>query len=247
MSTIQTQKIPIPGVKKIITIASGKGGVGKSSISAYLAAYLSNKNYKVGLIDADIYGPSIAKLLNIEDFLAQSQDGKIIPAVVEKIKVISISFLTDNKGAFAWRGPMVGKAIAQLFSSTLWGDLDYLIVDTPPGTGDIHLSILGSYKIDGVFIVTTGSQISCIDVERCIDLHQKFNTKFYGIIENMSYYANPISKKKIPLFGQGGGKLLSEKFGIPLIDQLELVPNLADIKFCDLLKTLKINLNNIDL
>ena len=243
----QKTKITIPGVKKVVTVSSGKGGVGKSSVSAWFAKYLAESGYKVGLLDADIYGPSIAELLGVKNFIANLEDGKIIPFVAENIKVASISFLTSNQGAFAWRGPMITKAIRQLFLTTKWDELDYLIIDTPPGTGDIHLSIFTSYKIDGAFIITTPAQISSIDVRRCIDLHQQFGINIHGIIENMSYYIDQSTKEKIKIFGSGAGLELSKQFGVRLIDSVELVPDLGSCKFKDLTKYLTINLNNLDL
>jgi ATP-binding protein involved in chromosome partitioning len=240
-------QITIPGVKKIILISSGKGGVGKSTISAYLAKYLVENGKKVGLADADIYGPSIPRIVGLENFIPQFIDGKIVPAEVDELKVMSIGFLAKNDGAFAWRGPMVTKAITQIFSGVAWGALDYLIVDTPPGTGDIHISILSNYKIDGAFIITIPSELSADDVTRCIDLHQKFNTNIYGIIENMSYYYDKNLNQKIALFGEGAGKKLAQKFNLPLIGSVELVNNLSGASFCQITNRIKINLANIDL
>jgi ATP-binding protein involved in chromosome partitioning len=240
-------KIQIPNVKKIILISSGKGGVGKSTISAYIAKYLLDKGNKVGLVDADIYGPSIPRMLGLKSFSPKSVDNKILPAEVEGLKVMSVGFLTQNDGAFAWRGPMTTKAIMQLFSGVNWGELDYLIVDTPPGTGDVHLSILSTYQIDGAFIVTIPSEISSDDVARCIDLHQKFDINIYGIIENMSYYYDVNLKQKITLFGEGAGQNLASKFNLKFIDSVEIIPNLTSVKFNQITNRIKINLNNINL
>ncbi len=240
-------------INKIITISSAKGGVGKSTISAWLAKHLSEQGKAVGLLDADIYGPSIPTILQIanntihqfENLEPKIHEGKILPLEVMGIKVMSIAFLANNAGAFAWRGPMLAKAISQMFESVAWGKLDYLIVDTPPGTGDVHLSIFAKYKIDGAIIVTIPSNISKIDVQRCIDLHRKFNINIYGIVENMSYYET--NGDRFHPFGQGAGQSLSKEFNLKLIDQLPLIDNLSNISFADLDKALSINLTDIGL
>lgn len=243
MSIAGAAKLKLSGVKKIILVASGKGGVGKSTISAYLAKYLAEQNNKVGLLDADIYGPSIPEIVSLQSFTPEFSNGKIIPAETFGIKVMSIAFLTKEQGAFAWRGPMLTKAINQLFNSVEWGELDYLIVDTPPGTGDLHLSIFTGYQVDGVFIITIPSKVSSIDVARCIDLCAKFSVPIYGIIENMSYYQDPENQ----IFGHGAGQYLSEKFQIPLIDKIALIPEISNIGFGEITKYMKINLNNTNL
>jgi ATP-binding protein involved in chromosome partitioning len=239
----ESQKQKITGIQKIVLVSSGKGGVGKSTISAYLAKYLAEKGKKAGLLDADIYGPSIPEILGLQDFTPEIKNNKFLPAETFGIKVMSIAFLAKNEGAFAWRGPMITKAVNQLFNGVEWGELDYLIVDTPPGTGDLHLSIMATYQIDGVFIVTIPSKISSIDVTRSIDLCQKFNTPIYGIIENMSYYQEP----KNQIFGHGAGQYLSEKFNIPLIDKIALIPEISGVSFDQITKYMKINLSNTNL
>jgi ATP-binding protein involved in chromosome partitioning len=239
----ESQKQKITGIEKIILVSSGKGGVGKSTISAYLAKYLTEKGKRVGLLDADIYGPSIAEILALQDFLPEIKNNKLLPAETCGIKVMSMAFLAKGEGAFAWRGPMITKAVNQLFTGVEWGQLDYLIVDTPPGTGDLHLSIMATYQIDGVFIVTMPSKVSSIDVARSIDLCQKFSTPIYGIIENMSYYQD----QKNQIFGHGAGQYLSEKFNIPLIDKIALIPGISNISFEEITRHMKINLSNTKL
>jgi len=239
----ESQKQKITGIEKIVLISSGKGGVGKSTISAYLAKYLAEKGKRVGLLDADIYGPSIAEILALQDFSLEIKNNKFVPAETCGIKVMSMAFLAKGEGAFAWRGPMITKAVNQLFNGVEWGQLDYLIVDTPPGTGDLHLSIMATYQIDGVFIVTMPSKISSIDVARSIDLCQKFSTPIYGVIENMSYYQD----QKNQIFGHGAGQHLSEKFNIPLIDKIALIAGISNICFEEITKHIKINLSNTKL
>jgi ATP-binding protein involved in chromosome partitioning len=233
----------LPGVSKVILVSSCKGGVGKSTISAALASYLCAKNKKVGLLDADIYGPSIPEIVGLKSFSPKIEKNKMIPPIVQGVKIISIGFLASNDGAFVWRGPMLTKAITQLFAGVDWGDLDYLIVDTPPGTGDIHISILSNYQISGAIIVTMPSQISANDVARCIDLYHKFNTNIYGIVENMSYYQE--KDRKIAIFGQGGGSMLSERFNLPLIAKTKIVQGLERVNFLQLHKALDIDFVNL--
>ncbi|MBA2629145.1 MAG: P-loop NTPase [Rickettsiaceae bacterium] len=200
-------KIQIEGVGKILLIASGKGGVGKSTIAALLAHKLKNDGKKVGIIDADIYGPSIPHLFSLKG-KPELDDNKMVPLENYGIVVNSIGFLTEPSASISWRGPMASKAIYQLLSLTKWGSLDYLIVDSPPGTGDIHLSILQNYIIDQVIMVTTPQKISEIDVSRAVSLYKKFHVPIWGVIENMSYYIIPQTKEKIEIFiGDGGNKI----------------------------------------
>ncbi len=229
----------LPEIAKIILVSSCKGGVGKSTISAALAGYLLEQNKKVGLLDSDIYGPSIPEIVGLENFTPEVVDNKIIPPVIYGIKIMSIALLTLNSGAFIWRGPMLTKAVAQLFSAVDWGALDYLIVDTPPGTGDVHISILNNYQVNGAVIVTIPSNVSANDVARCIDMYRKFNTSIYGIIENMSYYQD--ISGQIDLFGKGAGDRLSKDFDLPLIAKSRIVQGLSEMGFLQLHKELGID------
>ncbi|AFC71681.1 Mrp/NBP35 family ATP-binding protein [Rickettsia australis] len=215
----QKPKHIVENVKKIILVASGKGGVGKSTISTLIAQQLSLEKYRVGIVDADIYGPSIPHIVGINK-VPKTTDGRIIPITVKSIQVVSIGFFVKDHSAIIWRGPMASKTIYQLLSVTKWDNLDYLIIDMPPGTGDIHLSLLENYHLDGVIIVTTPQKISEIDVIRSIDLYQKLNLPILGIIENMSY-----------MFENNSGGHLSQKYNIPLIAQIPIMPQIADA--CD--------------
>lgn len=215
----QKPKHFVEKVKKIILVASGKGGVGKSTISALIAQQLSLENYRVGIVDADIYGPSIPHIFGINE-VPQTVGGRIIPVRAKNIEVISIGFFVKDYSAIIWRGPMASKTIYQLLSVTKWDNLDYLIIDMPPGTGDIHLSMLENYHLNGVVIVTTPQKMSEIDIVRSIDLYQKLNLPIIGIIENMS-----------DLFDGNSGSHLSQKYNIPLIAQIPVIPKIANA--CD--------------
>lgn len=236
-------KIHVDGVGKIIIVASGKGGVGKSTISALLAQKLAAQNKNVGIIDADIYGPSIPHIFNLEG-RPELEDKRMIPLQNHGVFVNSIAFLTKPSASISWRGPMVSKALYQLLSLTKWGELDYLIIDTPPGTGDIHLSLLQNYFIDKVLMVTTPQQVSELDVRRAIDLYKKFKIPIDGIIENMSYYLDSIADKEIKIFSGNSGAKIAKNHDIPLLARIPIVSGLsAD---CDIGESLKSHFALID-
>jgi ATP-binding protein involved in chromosome partitioning len=218
-------KIYIENVGEVIVVAAGKGGVGKSTITALLAHKLTAEGKKVGVIDADIYGPSIPHIFGLDGKPAL-ENNRMIPLKNYGILVNSIGFLTAPSVSVTWRGPMTSKALYQLLSLTNWGKLDYLIIDTPPGTGDIHLSLLQNYIIDKVIMVTTPQSISMIDVVRTINLYNKFNVPIAGIIENMSYYNLP-NKDKLKLFAGKSGELIAKEYGIPLLAKLPIIPELS--------------------
>ena len=218
-------KIHIENVDKLIVVAAGKGGVGKSTITALIAQKLSKEGKKVGILDADIYGPSIPAIFSLSG-KPEIVDNKMMPLKEYGIEINSIGFLTDASSAISWRGPMISKALYQLLSLTKWNDLDYLLIDTPPGTGDIHLSLMQNYYIDSVIMVTTPQRISSIDVDRSINLYQKFNIPIKGIIENMSVYEDSVGKK-INIFPGNNANNLAKKYDIPLLAKLPLMPALA--------------------
>lgn len=246
----QKSKLHIENVKNVILVAAGKGGVGKSTITALLAYKLKLEGKKVGIIDADIYGPSIPHIFGLSG-KPELENNRMIPLESHGVLVNSIGFLTAPSASVSWRGPMTSKALYQLLSLTHWGELDYLIIDSPPGTGDIHLSLLQNYIIDQVLMVTTPQIISKIDVVRAINLYKKFNVPINGIIENMSYYNAPNSKEKIELFSGKAGELIAEEFNIPLLARLPIMPELSkscdagkDLeKYSELLKEVKISLS----
>ncbi|MGV2432516.1 MAG UNVERIFIED_CONTAM: Mrp/NBP35 family ATP-binding protein [Rickettsiaceae bacterium] len=208
----------IEGVKKVILVSSGKGGVGKSTMSVFLAELLQSHGAKVGIVDADIYGPSIPTMLGVESQKPELENKKFIPIFHRNFQLMSIGFLVPEAGPIAWRGPMATKAIYQLLGATKWENLDYLIIDMPPGTGDIHLAILENYNIDNVYIVTIPQAISMIDVERAIGLYQKFGIEISGIIENMSSENFP----------GDAGEILSKKYGIKLMGK---VPPIKEVSY----------------
>ena len=224
-------KIHIDGASKVILVSSGKGGVGKSTITALLASALREQGQRVGVLDADIYGPSIPQIFGTNQ-KPELDDKKMVPIEAFGIQLNSIGFITAPGASISWRGPMVSKALYQLLSLTKWQELDYLLIDMPPGTGDIHISLMENYIIDGVLVVTTPQMISAIDVERSINLYKKFNTNIIGLIENMSFYLDENSGKRIELFSGLGGKTITEKFDIDLLEKLQLLPELS--KSCDL-------------
>jgi ATP-binding protein involved in chromosome partitioning len=235
-------KIHIEGVKYVLAVAAGKGGVGKSTVSALIAERLTLSGKKVGIVDADIYGPSIPQIFGLQG-KPVINDKKMIPLIARGIEVNSIGFLTAPNSSISWRGPMVSKALYQLLSLTRWGDLDCLIIDLPPGTGDIHLSLLQNYILDSVIMVTTPQKISKIDVCRAIDLYKKFSVSILGIIENMSYLTDPVTGQPKTLFSGNAGEEIANSYKLPLLAKLPIEPDLADscdrgeslIKYADLM------------
>ncbi|MBW0454147.1 MAG: Mrp/NBP35 family ATP-binding protein [Candidatus Kinetoplastibacterium crithidii] len=207
-------------VKNIIAVVSGKGGVGKSTISANIAYSLCLLGARVGIIDADIYGPSLPIILGVNDKPEIIDHDKMVPIIKHGIQVNSLGFLLDYDSPAILRGPMITKIFEQLVSKTKWCDLDYLIVDMPPGTGDIALSLAKNIPIVGAVIVTTPQDVSLMDVRRCIKMYKKVGTRILGIIENMSSYMCPHCMNVSHLFGIGGGKRIATQYNIPLLGEL---------------------------
>jgi len=222
-----TQKMNqhLPGVKNTIAVASGKGGVGKSTVAVNLAVALALDGAKVGLIDADIYGPSVPMMLGINDKPRIYQDtatAKMLPLENYGIKVMSIGFLIDDDAPVIWRGPMASGAIKQFMSDVHWDELDYLIFDLPPGTGDIQLTLVQTLPLTGAVVVTTPQDVSIIDVRKAVAMFQKVNVPILGIVENMSYFIAPDTGKRYDIFGTDGGKKLAEQLSIKLLGQLPI-------------------------
>ncbi len=225
----------LPDVKNIIAVASGKGGVGKSTVAANLALGLASKDVKVGLLDADIFGPSIHFMMGLNDYNPDvaDVDGKQIMEPAEKfgIKVISIGFLIDEKQAVVWRGPMASGALKQFFTDCNWGKLDYLIVDLPPGTSDIHLTLVQNVPVTGAVVVTTPQQISTIDAQKAIGMFnmENINVPVLGVVENMAYFTPAeLPDNKYYIFGKDGGKTLAKEFNVPLLGQIPLVQSIRE-------------------
>ena len=212
-------------IKNIIVVGSGKGGVGKSTVSTNLAICLSQKKFKVGLLDADIYGPSIPRMLKINEKPKISQEKKILPFDKHGIKSMSIGNLIDEEKPIIWRGAMVVRALNQMLTDIAWGELDFLIIDLPPGTGDIQLSLSQSLSISGAVVVTTPQDISLIDVRKAINMFKRVNVEITGIIENMSFLKQ--GNKKIYIFGKDGGLNESRKQKIPFLGQIPILPEIT--------------------
>ena len=224
----QDNKLRIPEtlrkVKNIIGIFSAKGGVGKSAISLQTALALKDKGFKVGLVDADIYGPSQPVMLNAKPGdLKLTKEQIIEPLVKEDIKFISMGLISDEKMPVIWRGPMVSGAVMQLLSQTDWGNLDYLIVDTPPGTGDVQLTLLQRIPLTSSVIVTTPQEVSISDCKKGIEMINKLGLPISGLIENMSWFQPDKEGRKYYLFGKDGGKQLAEEYSLDLLGQLPLI------------------------
>src|ERR1700749_4049434 len=235
-SRVTSQKnTGVPGVKNIIAVASGKGGVGKSTVAVNLALALAKSGAKVGLIDADIYGPSIPIMFGLENARpkASQTDGKTRIEPIEKygIKLLSIGFFTDPNQPVPWRGPMVSTAVKQLFNDADWGELDYLIVDLPPGTGDIHITVTQTFPVTGAVIVTTPQNVALADAKKGIGMFMMnaINVPLLGIVENMSYFTPAeLPENKYYIFGQGGGHKLAEQLDVPFLGEIPLVKSISD-------------------
>jgi ATP-binding protein involved in chromosome partitioning len=225
----------IPGIKNIIAVASGKGGVGKSTITANLAVTLSKMGYKVGVLDADIYGPSIPMMFDVinERPLSKTIDGKSKMKPVENygVSILSIGFFTTPEQAVIWRGPMASKALNQLIFDAAWGHLDYMLIDLPPGTGDIHLSIMQSMPITGAVVVSTPQAVALADARRGVSMFQQDNIQVpvLGIIENMAYFTpEELPENKYYIFGKEGAKNLSNDLNIPFLGEIPLVQSIRE-------------------
>jgi ATP-binding protein involved in chromosome partitioning len=216
----------ISGVKRIIAVASGKGGVGKSTVSTNLAMALQNQGYSVGLLDADIYGPSIPLMMGIKEDPKVNSENKIIPPESFGIKVMSFGFFAPEESAVIWRGPMVMKALQQFFYDVAWGELDFLVIDLPPGTGDAQLTLVQSLPICGAVIVTTPQNVALLDAVKGIVMFQKTEVPILGVVENMSYFTCTSCGAENHIFGSGGADKVSEKFKIPVLGHIPLVAEL---------------------
>jgi ATP-binding protein involved in chromosome partitioning len=229
--TTMRQNAPLlPGVKNIVAVASGKGGVGKSTVTTNLAVGLALTGAKVGLIDADIFGPSIPTMFNCEyeQPSVKHVNGKniIIPIEQYGVKLISIGFLTPPESAVVWRGPMASAALKQFFSDAEWGDLDYLLIDLPPGTSDIHLTMVQTVPVTGAIIVTTPQKVALADANKAVAMFRQpqINVPILGIVENMAYFTpEELPENKYFIFGQGGGQSMADKYNVPLLGQVPIV------------------------
>lgn len=235
VTTLRNNAPLLPGVKNIIAIASGKGGVGKSTVTSNLAVALARSGAKVGLIDADIFGPSVPVMFNCEREQPEVKviDGKnhIVPIEQYGVKLMSIGFLAPPDSAVVWRGPMASSALKQFISDTLWGDLDYLFIDLPPGTSDIHLTLVQTVPVTGAVIVTTPQKVALADATKGLTMFKQpqINVPVLGVVENMAYFTPAeLPNNKYYIFGQDGGKQLAEKYGVPLLGQIPLVQSIRE-------------------
>ncbi len=225
----------LPQVKNIIAVASGKGGVGKSTVTANLAIALAQKGYKVGLVDADIYGPSMPLMFDVEHEKPMPTDvnGKSMIKPIEShgVKLLSMGFFADTDQAIVWRGPMATRALSQLFTEADWGELDYMLIDLPPGTGDIHLSLVQTVSVTGAIVVSTPQKVALIDARKAVGMFKmdSINVPVIGMIENMAYFTpSELPDNKYYIFGQNGLKSLSEETNIPLLGEIPLVQSIRE-------------------
>lgn len=224
--SIETARKVMPGVKHIIAIASGKGGVGKSTVAANLAVALARRGLKTGLLDADIYGPSLPTLFALKEKAAVKNE-KIVPARAHGVSAMSIGLLVDPQQALAWRGPMVMGALKQLMTDVDWGDLDILLVDTPPGTGDAHLTLIQTKRLSGAVIVSTPQEMALADMRRGVALFRKTKTPVLGVIENMAWLENA-DGSRVHIFGEGGAERAAAELGAPFLGAVPLYPELRE-------------------
>lgn len=219
-------KSPIAGVRHVIAVASGKGGVGKSTVSTNLAIALSQQGLRVGLMDADIYGPSLPTMMNVQGRPIATENKKIVPLEAYGIQCMSMGFLVPEKEAIIWRGPMVMGAVRQFLHDVVWGELDVLVIDLPPGTGDAQLTMVQTVPLSGAVIVTTPQQVAVIDAERAISMFQKLDVPVLGLIENMAWMELPDGSTIHP-FGQGGGVATAQEYGVPMLAQVPFDPRIC--------------------
>jgi ATP-binding protein involved in chromosome partitioning len=220
------ERQPIPGVKNLVAVASGKGGVGKTTVAVNLAIALRNMGHSVGLMDGDVYGPNVPLMLGSTEQPQAVSERQILPVTAYGLKMISMGLLNPGDKPMIWRGPMLHSVVQQFLRSVQWGELDYLIVDLPPGTGDVQLSLVQSVPLTGAVVVTTPSQVALADVRKAIEMFRQVNVYVLGIVENMSYFPCPHCGKRVDIFGAGEGKRMAETFGVPLLGEIEIDPRI---------------------
>src|SRR5215470_5146364 len=219
---------PLPGVQNIIAVASGKGGVGKSTVATNVAVALSMAGLHTGLLDADIYGPSIPLMMGVHDKPQVSSTNRIMPFLNHGVKMQSLGFFLGENAPVIWRGPMVMRAVQQLLQDTDWGELDVLVIDLPPGTGDVQLTLVQTVPLTGAILVTTPQDLALLDVKKGAEMFKQVGAPLLGIVENMSFFTCPDCGKETEIFRRGGGQKESERLGIPLIGRIPLEPEVCD-------------------
>jgi ATP-binding protein involved in chromosome partitioning len=218
----------IPGITSIIAVGSGKGGVGKTTLSVNLALSLSRLGFKVGLLDADIYGPNVPLMLGASGEPQLTADNMIVPAERYGLKVISVGYLNPGDKALVWRGPMLHGVIKQFLGQVAWGELDYLVIDLPPGTGDVVISLSQSVPLAGAVVVTTPSDVSLQDARKAIEMFHQVRVEILGIVENMSYFVCPHCNHEIDIFSTGGGERTAKQVNVPFLGRIELDPAIRE-------------------
>jgi len=219
-------KAPIPGVKNLIAVASGKGGVGKTTVAVNLAIALKNMGALVGLLDADVYGPNVPVMLGTIEQPKMLDEKTIIPVQAYGVKMISMGLLNPGDKPLVWRGPMLHSVMQQFLRSVRWGTLDYLVVDLPPGTGDVQLSLIQTVSVSGAVVVTTPSVVALADVRKAVEMFRQVHVEILGIVENMSYFSCPHCNGKIDVFGHGEGERLANMFEVPFLGEIEIDPQI---------------------
>jgi len=220
------QRHPIPGVKNLIAVASGKGGVGKTTVAVNLALALTKLGHKVGLLDADVYGPNVPIMLGSHEEPAATADQHIIPVQAQGIKMISMGLLNPGDKPVIWRGPMLHSIVTQFLRSVEWGELDYLVIDLPPGTGDVQLTLIQTVAVTGAVVVTTPSTVALADVRKAIEMFRQVNVDVLGVVENMSSFACPHCGKPVDIFGHGEGSKTAIAYGVPVLGEIEIDPRI---------------------
>src|SRR5467141_4189914 len=222
----QPERQPIPGVKNLVAVASGKGGVGKTTVAVNLALALAKLGNKVGLMDADVYGPNVPIMLGSHEEPAATPDQRIIPVQAQGVKMISMGLLNPGDKPVIWRGPMLHSIITQFLRSVEWGELDYLVIDLPPGTGDVQLTLIQTVAVTGAVVVTTPSTVALADVRKAIEMFRQVNVEVLGVVENMSTFACPHCGKAIDIFGHGEGTKTAIAYGVPVLGEVEIDPRI---------------------
>ena len=212
---------PIAGIKNVVAVGAGKGGVGKTTLAVNLALALARHGSRVGIIDGDIYGPNVPIMLGVQGQL-MAEGNKILPAEKHGMKVVSMGFLTNDEAPVIWRGPMLHTVIRQFFHDVLWGELDYLVIDMPPGTGDVALSLSQTVPVAGAIVVTTPQEVSLVDSRRAVRMYQKLNIPVLGLVENMSYFLCPNCDHESDIFGRGGGERTAAAMDVPFLGRVPI-------------------------
>jgi ATP-binding protein involved in chromosome partitioning len=218
----------IPGVSQIIAVGSGKGGVGKTTLAVNLALAMGRLGFKVGLLDADIYGPNVPLMLGATGEPQMTPDGRIVPTERYGIRAISVGYLNPGDKPLVWRGPMLHNVIQQFLGRVAWGELDYLVVDLPPGTGDVVLSLSQTVPLTGAVVVTTPSDVALQDARKAIEMFNQVHVEILGVVENMSYFVCPHCNHEIDIFSTGGGERTAKQYNVPFLGRIELDPTIRE-------------------